>query len=658
MFGRSAPLCQPSCSRPQSRSPADRVITCVATPAKPPSAKKAKRSKVEILKEKSDYLRHPLMEQLVTEESNINEEAGQLMKFHGSYQQDDRDKRGFGQGKHYQFMMRTRQPAGCVTNQLYLTMDDLADQFGNGTLRLTTRQTYQLHAVLKQDLKTVFSTVIKNMGTTLGACGDVNRNVLAPPAPFKDRPEYVHAAKLAEDIADLFAPQSGAYYDVWLDGEKFVSAQMEDPKVTADRAFDEFGTNFEGSPEPLYGSVFLPRKFKVAVTVPGDNSVDIFTNDVGVVVMTDDAGEVLGYNLLVGGGMGRTARNAATFARLADPLGFVAKDDIFHALKAILAAQRDYGRRDDRKFSRLKYLIADWGIDKFRAVVEQYFGKRIEPFRPLPEWEFKDYLGWMEQGDGRLAYGVFVQNGRLKGELKAALRRVIERYELPVIITANQNIILTEIHPSWKADILDTLSGAGVRDVVDLDGIDRTSMACPAMPTCGLAVTESERSMPDVNVRIRALMSKLGFDEGESFVVRMTGCPNGCARPYMAELGFVGDGPNSYQFWLGGSPNQTRLAEPFQDRVKIQDIEKVLEPMLFFFKNRRRPGEALGDFTARVGFDAIRQYSQDYVARDEESKLPVLAVSEEVYAALEASAAKQGKTVAHMASEALRGVLL
>ncbi|EIE24850.1 sulfite reductase [Coccomyxa subellipsoidea C-169] len=658
MFGRSAPLCQPSCSRPQSRSPADRLVTCVATPTKPPTAKKAKRSKVEVLKEKSDYLRHPLMEQLVTEDPNINEEAGQLMKFHGSYQQDDRDKRGFGQGKHYQFMMRTRQPAGCVTNQLYLTMDDLADQFGNGTLRLTTRQTYQLHAVLKQDLKTVFSTVIKNMGTTLGACGDVNRNVLAPPAPFKDRPEYVHAAKLAEDIADLFAPQSGAYYDVWLDGEKFVSAQMEDPKVTADRAFNEFGTNFEGSPEPLYGSLFLPRKFKVAVTVPGDNSVDIFTNDVGVVVMTDDVGEVLGYNLLVGGGMGRTARNNQTFARLADPLGFVAKDDIFHALKAILATQRDYGRRDDRKFSRLKYLVADWGVDKFRSVVEQYFGKRLEPLRPLPEWEFKDYLGWMEQGDGRLAYGVFVQNGRLKGELKAALRRVIERYELPVIITANQNIILTEIHPSWKADILDTLSGAGVRDVVDLDSIDRTSMACPAMPTCGLAVTESERSLPDINTRIRTLMSALGFDEAESFVVRMTGCPNGCARPYMAELGFVGDGPNSYQFWLGGSPNQTRLAEPFQDRVKIQDIEKVLEPILFFFKNRRRPGEALGDFTARVGFDALRQYSKDYVSKDAEAKLPVLAVSEEVYTALEASAAKQGKTVAHMATEALRGVLL
>ena len=232
------------------------------------------------------------------------------MKFHGSYQQDDREKRSFGGGKYYQFMMRTSQPAGRVTNQLYLTMDDLADSFGNGTLRLTTRQAYQLHGVLKHDLKTVFSSVIKNMGSTLGACGDVNRNVMAVPPVDKSNVLQQHCASLATDIADLLAPQSGAYYDVWLDGEKFMSMEKENPKVTADRAFDKYGTNFKNSPEPIYGTQFLPRKFKVAITTPGDNSVDLLTNDVGIVALPNAAGtDVAGYNLYVGGGLGRTHRN-------------------------------------------------------------------------------------------------------------------------------------------------------------------------------------------------------------------------------------------------------------------------------------------------------------------------------------------------------------
>lgn len=510
-------------------------------------------------------------------------------------------------------------------------------QFGNGTLRLTTRQAYQLHGVLKHDLKTVFSSVVKAMGSTLGACGDVNRNVTACPAVNKKDPIQQHCAQLAEDIADLLAPQSGAYYDVWLDGEKFMSLQKENPKVTArkcslhavifgaqpklsqpllwrlfprppslsfppfprspphslslfsysrlpscqqvteDRAFDKFGTNFTNSPEPIYGQQFLPRKFKVAVTMPGDNSVDLLTNDLGVVVIPDGRGGVEGYNLYVGGGLGRTHRNESTFARLADPLGFVRKDDIFHAVKAVVATQRDYGRRDDRKQARLKYLVDSWGIDKFRTVCEQYLGKKFEEFRPLPAWEYRSYLGWGEDGAGKYWYGVYVQNGRVKGEGKKALRRVIERYELPVIITPHQNLILTEIEEAWKQDVEDTLSKAGLLPVSQYDPIEANSMACPALPLCGLAVTEAERGLPDVNVRIRNLLTKLGMPDA-ALVTRMTGCPNGCARPYMAEMGFVGDAPNSYQLWLGGSPNQTRLAETFMDRMKIQDLERTIEP--------------------------------------------------------------------------------
>ncbi|KAK9862992.1 hypothetical protein WJX84_009420, partial [Apatococcus fuscideae] len=541
------PLVSPaSCRTPAARGAAVTPV-CVATPTRPPSTRPAKLSKVETIKDQSDYLRHPLMEEIASEAAtNINEAAAQLMKFHGSYQQDNRDKRTSGKGKFYQFMMRTRQPAGLVSNQLYLVMDTLADKYGNGTLRLTTRQTYQLHGVLKEDLKTVFSSVIKNMGSTLGACGDVNRNVLAPPAPYKNRPEYALCDQYAKDIADLLAPQSGAYYDIWLDGEKFFTHDMESPEVTAARMANPFGTNFEGSPEPIYGNVFLPRKFKVAVTVPGDNSVDLFTNDLGLIVITDPAtGELQGFNLVVGGGMGRAHRNNDTFARVADPLGYVPKEDIFHAVKAIVATQRDYGRRDDRRQSRLKYLVQEWGVDRFRTVCEQYYGKKMEPFQAMPAWVYKDFLGWTEQGDGNLAYGVFVQSGRLKGDMKVALRRIIERYELPVRLTPEQNLILCDIDPQWRNDIIHTLQSAGVRDVPDVDPLDRLSMACPALPLCGLAIAEAERGLPDLTKRLRALMSSLGFADTEAPKVRVTGCPNGCTRPYMGEIGFVGDGPNS-----------------------------------------------------------------------------------------------------------------
>jgi sulfite reductase (ferredoxin) len=648
--------CAPSTSRGAAAPRRGALApTAVATPSRPPTARLPKRSKVELIKEKSDFLRHPLMQELVTEAANISEEAVQLMKFHGSYQQDDREARSFGAGKAYQFMMRTRQPAGTVTNQLYLVMDELADLYGNGTLRLTTRQTFQLHGVLKQNLKTVFSTVVKNMGSTLGACGDVNRNVLAPPAPYVGRPDYAAAERVANDIADLLAPQSGAYYDVWLDGERFFAAefQKEAPEVTAARADNAHGTNFEGSPEPIYGPLFLPRKFKVAVTVPGDNSVDLFTNDLGLVVISGDDGEVLGYNLVAGGGLGRSHGKASTFPRLADPIGFVPAADVFAAVKAVVAVQRDYGRRDDRKQARLKYLIAEWGVDRFRAVTEQYYGKAFEPFRPLPPWEFKDYLGWHEQGDGRLAYGLYVQNGRVKGEAKRALRAVVERYELPVTITANQNLVLRNIAPAWRDDILSTLFAAGVRDAADWDPLERGSMACPALPLCGLAIAEAERGLPDVNARMRALMDKLGLPPTESFVVRMTGCPNGCARPYTAELGFVGDGPNSYQIWLGGAPGATRMALEYAQRVKLADLEAFLEPLFAMFKAQRRGAdETFGDFTARVGPDALRAFSAAYVPAGA-ADLPQVGLSPRAAAALKAAAEKTGKSEAQLASEAI-----
>ncbi|XP_010241252.1 PREDICTED: sulfite reductase [ferredoxin], chloroplastic-like [Nelumbo nucifera] len=625
-------------------------VTAVSTPVKQDTSTETKRSKVEIFKEQSNYLRFPLNEELLSEAPNINEAATQLIKFHGSYQQYNRDERGV---KSYQFMLRTKNPCGKVPNRLYLVMDDLADQFGIGTLRLTTRQTFQLHGVLKKDLKTVMSTIIRNMGSTLGACGDLNRNVLAPAAPFA-RKDYLFAQETAENIAALLTPQSGFYYDMWVDGEKIMSA--EPPEVVKVRNDNSYGTNFPDSPEPIYGTQFLPRKFKIAVTVPTDNSVDILTNDIGVVVVTDADGEPQGFNIYVGGGMGRTHRLETTFPRLGEPLGYVPKEDILYAIKAIVVTQRENGRRDDRKYSRMKYLISSWGIEKFRTVVEQYYGKKFEPFRELPEWEFQSYLGWHEQGDGGLFCGLHVDNGRIKGNMKKTLREVIEKYNLDVRITPNQNIILCDIRRAWRRPITTALAQAGLLHPRYVDPLNLTAMACPALPLCPLAIAEAERGIPDILKRVRAVFDKVGLKYNESVVIRVTGCPNGCARPYMAELGLVGDGPNSYQIWLGGTPNQTSLAKCFMDKVKLHDLEKVLEPLFYNWKRKRQAKESFGSFTTRMGFEKLKEIVEKWegpVEAPTRFNLKLFA-DKETYEAMDALAKLQNKNAHQLAMEVIR----
>ncbi|KAF8403802.1 hypothetical protein HHK36_011908 [Tetracentron sinense] len=625
-------------------------VRAVSTPVKPDTSTEPKRSKVEIFKEQSNFLRYPLNEELQTEAPNINEAATQLIKFHGSYQQTNRDDRG---PKSYQFMLRTKNPCGKVPNKLYLAMDDLADQFGIGTLRLTTRQTFQLHGIVKKDLKTVMDTIIRSMGSTLGACGDLNRNVLAPAAPLT-RKDYLFAQETADNIAALLTPQSGAYYDLWVDGEKIMS--VEPPEVLKARNDNSHGTNFPDSPEPIYGTQFLPRKFKVAVTVPMDNSVDILTNDVGIVVVSDADGEPQGFNIYVGGGMGRTHRLETTFPRLGEPLGYVPKEDILYAVKAIVVTQRENGRRDDRKYSRMKYLISSWGIDKFRTVVEQYYGKKFEPFRDLPEWEFKSYLGWHEQGNGGLFCGLHVDNGRIGGTMKKTLREIIEKYNLNVRLTPNQNIILCDIRRAWRRPITTALAQAGLLHPRYVDPLNVTAMACPALPLCPLAITEAERGIPDLLKRVRAVFDKVGLKYNESVVIRVTGCPNGCARPYMAELGLVGDGPNSYQIWLGGTPNQTSIAKCFMNKVKIHDLEKVLEPLFYNWKRKRQAKESFGDFTNRMGFEKLQEIVEKWEGPVEASSrfnLKLFA-DRETYNAMDELARLQNKNAHQLAMDVIR----
>ena len=580
-----------------------------------PTSVTRKPSKVEGLKERSNFLREPVATEILQDTTHFSEDAVQILKFHGSYQQDNRDNRVKGQEKDYQFMLRTRNPAGYVPPELFLTLDRLAGEYGNQTLRATTRQGFQMHGILKKNLKSAIAAIIKNMGSTLGACGDVNRNVMAPPAPFKNKPEYQYAWEYAENIAQLLTPQTGAYYEIWLDEEKAISAE-ENPEVVAARQKNGTGTVFHNSVEPIYGTYYMPRKFKVCVTVPGDNSVDLYSQDLSLVVITNDQKELEGFDVFAGGGLGRTHNKEETFARLADPICYVAKDDVYELVKAIVATQRDYGDRTDRRHARLKYLLEDWGVDKFRSKVEEYFGKPLEPFKSLPEFQYEDFLGWHEQGDGKLFLGISVENGRVKDEgsfqLRTALREIVQQFNLAIRLTPHHNIIFSDIEPENKQAIEQILTRNGVQvDPNAINPLVRYSMACPALPTCGLATTESERAMPGVLKRIEALLNKVGLEQ-EHFVVRMTGCPNGCARPYMAELGFVGTGPDTYQVWLGGAANQTRLAQVYLEKMHIDKLEAELEPALVLFKKSRQSGETFGGFCDRVGLNAIRDAATNH----------------------------------------------
>jgi sulfite reductase (ferredoxin) len=649
-----------------------------------------KPSKVEGLKERSNFLREPVASELLLDTNSFSEDAIQILKFHGSYQQDNRDNRVKGQEKDYQFMLRTRSPGGFIPPVLYLTLDRLADEYGNHTLRATTRQGFQLHGVLKKNLKATIAAIVQSMGSTLGACGDLNRNVMAPPAPFRNRPEYEYAYDYANRIADLLRPLTGAYYEIWLDGEKAISAE-EHPDVVAARQRNGNGTIVHDGEEPIYGQHYMPRKFKCAVTVPGDNSVDLYSQDVSLVVITNPQGELEGFNVFAGGGLGRTHNKEETFPRLADPICYIDKADVYDLIKAIVATQRDYGDRTDRRHARMKYLIEDWGVEKFRAQVESYLGKSLEPFRSLPEFKYLDFLGWHEQGDGKLFVGLSIQNGRILDtdslKLKSALRDIVQKFNLPMLLTPSQNVILYDIPAANKAEIQQILDQAGIQREDQIDPLVRYSMACPALPTCGLAITESERILPSILDRLRALLTKLGLEQ-EHFIVRMTGCPNGCARPYLAELAFVGSAPESYQVWLGASPNQNRLAQAYIEKLHENDIETALEPVFVLFKQSRQTGESFGDFCDRVGLDAIREFAATYSPTDSaaetslnghgvathsngkveevSSKVTIaptaktrhrVSLNTDLYTRLQQAAAKQGKPVTHITAEAIEAYL-
>ena len=552
-------------------------------------------SKFENFKKDSEFLKEPLASELKNESDHFTNDAVQLLKFHGSYQQDNRENRKPGKSKDWQMMLRLRSPGGEIPGNLFLALDELSDKLGNGTLRATTRQAFQMHGIRKDNLKEVIKTILKAMGSTLAACGDINRNVMAPAAPFES-PEYITARLLAVKVADLLSPIAGqgTFLELWADGDLEYKIKP-DNEINKNKKLQFNEHVFSGTKEePLYGSSYLPRKFKCAVTVPGDNSVDLLTNDIGIVAFTSKEGDFEGCNFYIGGGMGRTHNNEETFARIADPLGYVDKKNIYELIQSIVAVQRDYGDRKSRKNSRMKYLLHRKGIKWFKKVLlDKYFKKEIKPLRKEPKNKLIDYLGWHKQNKKYSFVGLPLLSGRLHGEKKSLIRDIVEKYNLELRLTPNQDILLCNIPNKNKNEIKKELLKVGYDNLSKINKIQRHALACPALPLCGLAMTEAERVLPDVLERIDILLNSLNIQK--TILFRMTGCPNGCTRPYMAELALVGSGQNKYQLWLGGSRNLQRLAKPYLQRMDLDDLEKTLKPLLNFW-NKRNSKLDFGDF--------------------------------------------------------------
>jgi len=536
-------------------------------------------SKFEEFKKGSQFLKEPLASELKNDSDHFTNDAVQLLKFHGSYQQDDRENRKPGI-KDWQMMLRLRSPGGEIPGKLYCCLDDLSNKLGNGTLRATTRQAFQMHGIRKENLKKVIKTIVDSMGSTLAACGDINRNVMAPAAPF-ETPEYRVARDLAIKVADLLTPVAaqGTFLELWADGDLAYRIKP-DKEIESNRKL-QFNENvYSGiKNEPLYGATYLPRKFKCAVTVPGDNSVDLLTNDIGIVAFTNKNGHLEGCNFYIGGGMGRTHNNEETFARIADPLGYVEEKDIFELIQSIVAIQRDYGDRKSRKNARMKYLLHEKGINWFKDIlVTKYYRKPIKPLRKEPINKLIDYLGWQKQNNQKWFVGLPLLSGRLVGEKKLTIRKLVEKYNLDLRLTPNQDVLICNILNKNKNEIELELNDIGYENLDDINEIQRHALACPALPLCGLAMTEAERILPHILERIDNLLKSLNIEK--TILFRITGCPNGCSRPYMAELALVGSGLNKYQLWLGGSKNLQRLAKPYLQRMPLENMESILTPLL------------------------------------------------------------------------------
>jgi sulfite reductase (NADPH) hemoprotein beta-component len=558
-------------------------------------------SRNERIKEASDYLRGTLAEGLRDQiTGSIVEDNAQLVKFHGMYLQDDRDLRGERARKKmekaFAFMIRVRVPGGVCTPAQWLTLDKIARDYGNGTVRITTRQAVQLHGVIKSNLKATLKQIDDALLSTIAACGDVNRNVMSNPNPYQSR-AHGAALALARAISDHLTPRTPAYREIWLDGERIVGGEDE-------------------AVEPIYGKTYLPRKFKTVVAVPPSNDVDVLAHDLGFIAIFDRAGNVEGWNVTVGGGMGMTHGEPETYPRAADVMGFCRTADAVAVAEAVVTVQRDWGDRANRKHARLKYTIEDRGLAAFHAEVECRARVKLGEARPFTFTSTGDRYGWTEGESGRAHLTLYIENGRVldapgRAQLLTGVRQIAELHDGDFRFTANQNVIIANVAEDKRATIAKLAAEHGL--LAPASGLRRNAVACVALPTCGLALAESERYLPDLVTALEARLAVHGLAE-DDIVIRMTGCPNGCARPYLAEIGLVGKGPGRYNLYLGAAFEGTRLSKLYAEDLDHTAIVAALEPVIAAYAAERRKGERLGDFVVRAGFVAATGNGRDFHA--------------------------------------------
>lgn len=545
-----------------------------------------KISKVEQIKIDSKFLHGGLDDEMTSAGGAVSNAAYELLKFHGSYFGFNRDtateRKKAKLEKEWEFMVRMKAPGGRLTAKQYLGLDEIADKYANGTLRITTRETFQFHCILKENMKSHISAINELFLTTLGGCGDVVRNVMTSPAPIKDK---LHL-KLLEDahaISVFTAPKTSAYHEIWLDGKNLAR------------------TDATAEYEPLYGTVYLPRKFKISVSVPEDNSMDALTHDLAVIQIWEND-ELQGYNLCLGGGLGMTHNKPETYPRLATPIAYVPKDRLLDGVAAVVKIHRDHGDRGNRKHARLKYIVEENGIEWTRKTLEELYGEKMQDPKPMGDFKVVDHMGWHEQGDGKLYLGVPVSSGRIidreDEKIRSGLKAVIEKYQMNQVLTADQNIILCDIDPSEKQDIESILKSYNVKLVEDISSVYRNTLACVALPTCGKALSEAERIKIPFIEDMEKLMEKHGILQN-SLSIRIAGCPNGCSRPYVGEIGIVGRTPNDYAIFIGGDFEGTRLSEKILDKVPYNNIKDVFDVIFTKYVAENNDDENFGDFAHR-----------------------------------------------------------
>jgi sulfite reductase (ferredoxin) len=552
-------------------------------------------SKAEAVKQQSRQLRGHISRDLADTSTPFDNEGYSLLKFHGIYQGYDRDsateRKQRGDDKIWQFMVRVRIPGGRLKAEQYLALDALADRYANGSLRITTRQSIQFHGVVKAGLKSTIAEINAALLTTLAACGDVVRTVTTVPAPIRD-PVHDRLEAETRRLSSYLLPRTRAYHEIWVDGA---------PWQENEAASEE--------PDPLYGERYLPRKFKIGLAIPEDNTIDVLTNDLAIVALFE-GDELTGYNFLLGGGHGMTHNNPKTYPRLATPVAFVEPEDLLEAAAAVVRLHRDHGDRGNRRHARLKYVIAENGEDWARERLSEYLGTKLESCREMAPFTVPDHLGWHEQGDGKLYLGIPVSSGRIaddeRSRIRTALREIVRRFHCDPILMPSQDIILSEISPEVREEIEALLREHEVRVATDMLPAERWALACPALPSCGLALTEAERVRDDIVAAVEARLRLYGL-EHERLSIRITGCPNGCARPYTGDIGIVGRMPGFYSVFVGGDFEGTRLNVPLADKVPLNGIAEILDPLLAFFAAARAESEGFGDFCHRIGMPALQQ---------------------------------------------------